>query len=195
MTALTTVRIVLALGLALTTLVPAAAQDLFRPDNWTAMTADNRASRVGDAIIVVVQQAAESSNVTQNVSRRDSDISVGLSAGSVNERGSFGLGGGYSGRGEVRRSERLLAQLSVTIEAVLPNGDYAIVGRQQLRVNGEDTTITVRGRIRPSDIRSDNSVLSSRIADAEISYDGKGFVTRSARPGLINRIFSFLGLS
>lgn len=175
--------------------VPAVAQNLFQQDNWTAMTADRRASRVGDAVTVIVQQSSESSNVTQNLSRRSSDIDVGLAAGTVNERGSVSLGGGYSGRGEVRRSERLLAQLSVTIEEVLPNGDYRIVGTQRLKVNGENSTITVRGRIRPNDIRNDNSILSSRIADAEIDYDGKGFVTRSARPGLLNRIFSFLGLS
>ena len=52
----------------------------------------------------------------------------------------------------------------------------------------------MRGRIRPADITSDNSVLSSRIADAQINYDGKGFVSRSAKPGVINRVFSFLGL-
>jgi len=54
--------------------------------------------------------------------------------------------------------------------------------------------IGVRGRIRPYDISAENAVLSSRIADAQIDYDGKGFVSRSAKPGLLNRIFSFLGL-
>ncbi len=71
----------------------------------------------------------------------------------------------------MRRSERLVAQLSVTIEQVLPNGDYLIVGEQRLHVNGEKTLIAVRGRIRPEDIRSDNSVLSSRIADAQFNYE------------------------
>ena len=78
---------------------------------------------------------------------------------------------------------------------MLPNGDYRITGEQRMHVNGENTTIAVRGRIRQADIRPDNSVLSSRIAEAEINYDGKGFVSRSAKPGILNRIFRFLGLS
>jgi flagellar L-ring protein precursor FlgH len=48
--------------------------------------------------------------------------------------------------------------------------------------------------VRSADIRADNTILSNRIADAQIDYDGRGFVSRSAKPGLINRIFSFLGL-
>jgi flagellar L-ring protein FlgH len=173
---------------------PAAAQDLYGGGNWPAMAADRRASAVGDTITVVVAQVSESANSTQNSSRKATDLSGSLRAGSVNEGGELSLGGGYTGRGEVRRSERLVAQLSVTVEAVLPNGDYRILGRQRMHVNGEETVIAVRGRIRAADIRSDNSILSSRIADAEIDYDGKGFVSRSAKPGLINRIFSFLGL-
>lgn len=173
---------------------PATAQNLYQGGNWSSMAADRRASAVGDAITVVVQQAAEASNTTQNATRKGTDLSGGLRAGSINESGQLSFGGGYTGRGEVRRSERLVAQLSVTIEAVLPNGDYRIIGEQRLHVNGEKTLIAVRGRIRPEDIRSDNSVLSSRIAEAEINYDGKGFVSRSAKPGLLNRIFSLLGL-
>ncbi|MES2442133.1 MAG: flagellar basal body L-ring protein FlgH [Pseudomonadota bacterium] len=181
-------------GLALFAATPAAAQNLYRGDNWSSMAADRRASSVGDTITVVIQQAAESSNSTQNNSRKATDIGGGLRAGSIDESGQLTFGGGYSGKGEIRRSERLVAQLSVTIEAVLPNGDYRIVGEQKMHVNGENTRVAVRGRIRQADIRPDNSILSSRIADAEIDYDGKGFVSRSAKPGLINRIFSFLGL-
>jgi flagellar L-ring protein precursor FlgH len=190
---MTPARIILAAA-AMFSAVPAAAQDLYRADNWSSMAADRRASAVGDSVTVVIQQAAESSSSTQNASRKNTDLGGGLRAGSINESGELTFGGGYSGRGEVRRSERLLAQLSVTIQQVLPNGDYAILGEQRLHVNGEDTLIAVRGRIRAADITADNTVLSSRIADAQISYDGKGFVSRSAKPGLINRIFSFLGL-
>jgi len=174
--------------------MPAAAQDLYRDGNWSAMAADRRAAAVGDAITVVILQSAEASNTTQSSSRRSTDLSGGLRAGGVDESGQLSFGGGFTGRGETRRSEKLVAQLSVTIEEVLPNGDYRIVGRQQLHVNGELTTIAVRGRVRPADIASDNSVLSSRIADAQIDYDGKGFVSRGAKPGLITRLFNLLGL-
>lgn len=181
-------------GVALTGALPAAAQDLYRGGNWSAMASDRRAAAIGDAITVVILQSAEASNTTQSSSRRSTDIGGGLRAGGVDESGQLNFGGGFTGRGEMRRSERLVAQLSVAIEEVLPNGDYRIVGRQQLNVNGESTVIGVRGRIRPSDIASDNSILSSRIADAQIDYEGKGFVSRGAKPGLITRLFNLLGL-
>lgn len=183
----------LALAAALAA-APAAAQDLYKGGNWSAMAADRRASSVGDTITVVVSQAAEASNTTQNATRKSTDLGGSINGGALDERGQLSLGGGYAGRGEMRRSERLAAQLSVTITEVLPNGDYRILGEQRMHVNGEKTLIAVRGRIRPEDIRSDNSVLSGRIAEAEINYDGKGFVSRGAKPGLLNRLFSLLGL-
>jgi flagellar L-ring protein precursor FlgH len=64
-----------------------------------------------------------------------------------------------------------------------------------MNVNGEETTIRVRGRVRPADISRGNQVLSTRIADAQIDYDGRGFVSRNARPGLVHRLFSLLGLA
>jgi flagellar L-ring protein precursor FlgH len=173
---------------------PAAAEDLFKKGNWAAMSADRRASEVGDLLTVVVYQSAEASNTAENGSRKSTTIGGALRAGEINESGDLSLGGSYNGRGEVRRSERLVTQISVVVDAVLPNGDYIIRGKQKMRVNGELSDIGVRGRIRPADITADNRILSSRIADAEINYDGKGFVSRSAKPGLINRLFSFLGL-
>jgi flagellar L-ring protein precursor FlgH len=63
-----------------------------------------------------------------------------------------------------------------------------------MHVNGETSNIGVRGRVRPADISSDNQVVSTRVADAQIDYDGHGFVSRSSKPGVINRVFRFLGL-
>jgi flagellar L-ring protein FlgH len=173
---------------------PAAADNLYRGSNWPAMSADRRASEVGDLLTVVIFQTAESSNVAPDQSHKGTDLSGSIGAGHLNEQGSLSFGGGYTGRGEVTRSEKLVAQLTLAVTAVLPNGDLLIGGEQFLNVNGERTRIGVRGRVRSADIRDDNSILSSRIANAEINYDGRGFVSRSAKPGLLNRIFSFLGL-
>lgn len=169
-------------------------QDLFHDGNWPALATDRRASARGDVLTIVVHQVAESSNVTQRARRRASDAGGSVRVGGVDEDASIRLGGGFSGRGEVRRSERLLTSLTVTIDDILPNGDLLVLGRQQVRVNGERTDIAVRGRVRPADIASDNSVLSSRIAGAEIDYAGKGFVTRGSGPGLVDRLFGLLGL-
>lgn len=168
--------------------------DLYRRGAWSALAADQRAGQLGDAITVVVFQAAEASNSAQNSTRRATDVAAALDAGPIDEGGRATLGGGFTGRGEARRSERLVTRLSAVVTAVLPNGDLVVTGRQRMAINGERTEIGVRGRIRVADIDADNSVLSSRIADAEIDYGGRGFVSRSSKPGLVNRVFSFLGL-
>ena len=181
-------------ALAATLPAPARADDLYRAGSWASLASDQRASAVGDALTVLVYQVAEASNVAQTGSRKSTNLTGSIRGGGLAESGSLTLGGGYSGRGESRRTERLVTQLSVTVADILSNGDLLVTGRQRMQVNGETTDVGVRGRVRPIDISSDNTVLSSRIAEAEIDYGGRGFVSRGARPGLLNRIFSFLGL-
>lgn len=173
---------------------PAAAEDLYRPGNWTAMSADRRAMVVGDVLTIVVYQSAEATNSARSDSHKNTDLGGSIAGGALSESGKLNFGGGYSGGGEVQRSERFVTQITVVVDAVLPNGDLHVSGRQQMHVNGEDSNIGVRGRVRSADITSDNRVLSSRVADAQIDYDGRGFVSRSAKPGLVNRVFRFLGL-
>lgn len=185
------------LGIAMTFVAlpgAALADNLYRGSNWPAMSTDRKASRVGDVLTVVVYENAESSNTTKSDSKRNTQLGGSLSAGRVNENGNLNFGGGYAGGGGVQRSDRVVAQISVTVRHVLPNGDMEVSGQQNMRLNGEATLIGIEGRVRPEDILSDNRVLSSRLADAKVIYDGKGFVAKSAKPGLINRVFRFLGL-
>jgi flagellar L-ring protein precursor FlgH len=185
-------------AMLLSAAAPVQAEDLYRGSNWAALSGDRKASQPGDILTVIIFQAAEATNSAQNSSRKKTDVggSFGttIGSGSINETASLEFGGGYTGRGEVRRSEKLVTQITLTVREVLPNGDFIVEGEQWLRINGETTRIGVRGRVRSADISSENAVLSTRIADARISYDGRGFVSRSAKPGVINRIFSFLGL-
>ena len=88
----------------------------------------------------------------------------------------------------------MVAQISGTVVGIEPNGDLDIVGQQLIHINREKTLIKVRGRARQADIGVGNTILSSRLADAAIDYDGSGFVSRSARQGMVARIFSWLGL-
>lgn len=188
------IAIGLAAGAAMLLPAEARAEDLYRGSNWASLSGDRKASQPGDILTVIIFQAAEATNSAQNSSRKKTDVAGSLKAGGIDEGGALEFGGGFTGRGEVRRSEKLVTQITLTVREVLPNGDLLVEGEQWMRINGETSRIGVRGRIRPADISSENAVLSSRIGDARISYDGRGFVTRSAKPGIVNRIFSFLGL-
>lgn len=189
---------VLAIGsclvLTATSADPAFSEDLFRDRHWAGVASDRSAVRVGDILTIVVAQNAEARNAAQNTSRTRRTFDGSISGGNINESGELSLEGAYSGQGEVRRSESFITQISVTIEEVLENGDYRVAGEQLMHVNGERTVVRVRGRVRPADISSSNVVLSTRVAEAEISYDGRGFVSRNAKPGLVQRFFGFLGL-
>lgn len=172
---------------------PAQARDLFDP-SWAGVATDQRAARVGDIITVVVYQNAEARNAAENTARKRNTLDGDLQTGSTSESASLSLGGDYAGRGEIRRSESFVTQISVAVTEILPNGDFLVGGAQLMQINGEKTVVRVRGRVRPIDITAGNQILSTRIADAEISYDGKGFVSRSSKPGMLNVLFSLLGL-
>lgn len=172
----------------------AGATDLYRPGVTQSLAGDRRAMMPGDLITIVIVQAAEASSTVQSGTQRSSSITGRVDIGRVDEGGDLSFGGAYKGRGETRRTERFVTQMTATIAQVLPNGDLVIGGGQQFDVNGEATFVAVRGRVRAADIDAENRVPSNRIADARIDYDGKGFVSRGARPGLIQRLFALLGL-
>lgn len=186
----------LAVGILLSSAAstPAVAEDLYRGGSFPAIATDIKAQAIGDPVTIVIFETASASNRVTNRSSKQTEVNGGLSAGSIDERGSLDFGGGFTGTGEVSRSERIVAQITARVVGVEPNGDFLIEGEHNMMVNGERRNIGIRGRIRPVDIASDNSIVSSRIADAQIDFDGKGFVSRSAKPGLLNRIFGFLGI-
>lgn len=175
--------------------LPATAKDLFQSGSWVNIAGDRKASVIGDVLTVVVYQNAEARNAAQNSAKRGRSANGELNTDLLNQNGEIGLNGEYLGRGEVRRSESFVTQISVTVTDILPNGDLVVAGEQLMRVNGEKTRIAVRGRVRPVDITRDNQILSTRIADAEINYDGDGFVSRNSDPGLLGWLFNLLGLS
>ncbi len=172
----------------------AAAEDLYKGGSFPSIASDIKAGAVGDAVTIVIFENASALNRVTNRTSKQTQLQGGLRAGSIDESGSLGFGGTFSGTGEVSRSEQLVARITAQVTGLAPNGDFLVEGQHNMLVNGEHRNIRIRGRIRPVDIDADNSVISSRIADAQIDFDGKGFVSRSAKPGLINRIFSFLGI-
>lgn len=164
--------------------------------NWSALASDRTAAQVGDALTVVILETTSANTSALNATQRDTRLTGAASANGVTEAaGGLGMTSGFDGRGQSARSGRLIGQISVVVEAVLPNGDLQVSGRQVLDIDGERTAIVLSGRVRRADIAADNSVVSSRIADARITYDGDGALARSASPGLLNRILTLLGLA
>jgi flagellar L-ring protein precursor FlgH len=110
------------------------------------------------------------------------------------KQGEVSLEEDFSGGGRIERSGKLVAQLTVVVEAIEGNGDLLVKGSQEIELNNEKQRIFLEGRVRPEDIGPNNTVLSTRLSQATISYTGKGLLAEKQRPGVLTRFLSWIGL-
>jgi flagellar L-ring protein FlgH len=180
----------------------AQASDLAPSGNWSSLASDRVARRVGDLLTVVVYESSTASGSAENAANKSTSFQGQVSAGNptaifntgVNEQASLGLSHASDNTGSTTRTGTMVGEISVTIDAVLANGDLHVSGVQVLNINGERTRIGVKGRVRLADISASNTILSTSLADATIDYDGAGFVSESSKPGLITRALNWIGL-
>jgi flagellar L-ring protein precursor FlgH len=157
---------------------------------------DQRAHRIGDilTVLVTIDDSATISNNTARSRTAENAGSVGGVLGSifggkvpladVDATGTLSAGSEMTdgGNGSVNRSESLETQVAAVVTQVLPNGNLVIEGRQEVRVNFEVRDMIVAGIVRPEDIHSDNTIASTKIAEARISYGGRGQITDVQQP-------------
>lgn len=171
------------------------AADLVNPEKFAPLTADHRGVSPGDIVTILVVENSSATNSADMKSDKSYGVGGEITTLAPRRQGfQASIGDQADGRGAVTRSGRMVAQLSVRVQEVYPNGDLFVKGDQEINVNGEKTRISLEGRLRPRDITDGNVALSSRLADARIEYVGDGYLSERARPGLIPRIFNWLGL-
>ncbi len=171
---------------------PASANSLWRV-GARAFFNDQRASRVGDILTVQIEidDSANVSNATDRSRSNDSSGGVtnffGLESslgkvlpGGLDPTQAVTYGGQFEnkGSGTVTRKEQISLTVAALVAQVLPNGNLVIQGRQEVRTNGELRELTVAGIVRPEDISSTNTIKHSQIAEARISYGGRGDISR-----------------
>ena len=158
---------------------------------------DQRASEIGDILTVTIdiQDEAELENETETTRTsnenaqipsflgNEADLSQVLSEEIDPENlTQFGSNSTFTGEGELEREEEITFRLAATVTQSLPNGNLVVKGRQEVRVNHENRVLLVSGIIRPQDITVDNTIPYDQIAEARISYGGKGTIADVQQP-------------
>ncbi|MGJ0391844.1 MAG: flagellar basal body L-ring protein FlgH [Methylocystis sp.] len=177
--------------------LPPPSRGLRFDDSRINLFRDVRAMSVGD--LVTINISMDDKAVLGNSTDRSRDAKVtskwqyllalvpGLLSGSpVNGSGTFtneiDSSTSTQGQGSINRSEQIRLSIAATVTAVLPNGNFVVQGSQEFRVNYEMRVLTIGGIVRPRDISRENTVPYDKIAEARISYGGRGRLMEVQQP-------------
>ncbi|RXH31699.1 MULTISPECIES: flagellar basal body L-ring protein FlgH [Bradyrhizobium] len=155
---------------------------------------DQRARQVGDLLTVTVN-ITDKANIENDTSRsrtnkEDSGITDFIGAKTITQANKILPGriltadstSSSEGKGSVDRKEALQTNVAAVVTQVLPNGNLVVEGKQEIRVNYEIRELIVAGIVRPEDIQSDNTIDSTKIAQARIAYGGRGQIMDVQQP-------------
>lgn len=173
-------------------------------DNNSSMFSDRKAKDVGDIVTVIISEKASASKEAKTSSSRSSNMSASIPNffGLENAEQLTSLhnpidlenlvkadfANGFDGSGSTTRKEDLSAFLTTQVVGRYPNGQLKIRGGKEVMVNNEVQIIYLTGIVRPVDITAQNTVNSTKILNARISYTGKGAVSDKQQPGWMMRI-------
>lgn len=177
---------------------PVANGSIFQAANgYSALTNGARAAMVGDIVTITLVERTQATK--SNSASTDRSGEIGLTPPVTGPASFFkstdiGASGGstFTGQGGAAQSNQLNGEISVTIARIYPNGTMLVRGEKLLTLNRGDENIALTGIIRAADIGPDNRVASTRVADARITYSGKGEIARGSKQGWLNHFFSIL---
>ena len=189
----------LACAVGLTVLAAApevSAQSLWADQDGTSMGlfADHKARNVGDVLTVVISEST-STAATKSTSNSKSG-SQSLNAGT----GIFGFlaaatasgSDSFKASGAAKDTNKVSGNVTVTVTEVQPNGNMVVEGTQSIWQNKDEHKITLHGIVRRDDVTADNTVPSTKVADATVKFDGKGPLNAKQRQGILTEIFNIL---
>ncbi|WP_321340790.1 flagellar basal body L-ring protein FlgH [Breoghania sp.] len=179
---------------------PRAEYNSLWSEDRTDFFRDPRAKKVGDVLTVkiAIQDKAVLDNTSDRSKTSSTDLSLGgdysfsSSSGGGSASGGTSSGSVASGAGSIDRSEEIRLKVAAVVTERLPNGNLLISGSQEVRVNYELRLLNVAGIVRPRDIAGDNTIDYDKIAEARISYGGRGRITEVQQPGWGQQIYDIV---
>ncbi|GLS26085.1 flagellar basal body L-ring protein FlgH [Marinibactrum halimedae] len=178
--------------------LPTANGSLFSANTSMMLYGDARARRVGDVITVLLQERTVSTKSSQVSVVKDSEVQLneapilgtGLSASNLSLLTDINANRDFSGEADADQSNSLQGEISVTVADVLQNGNLIVRGEKWITLNRGDEFIRISGIVRPEDVSTTNTVVSTRIANAKISYSGTGELADSQEMGWLSKFFN-----
>lgn len=178
---------------------------IFQGSRGSSLFEDVRARRVGDVITVVLLERTNAAKSASTSTSKDNSINIqnptlfgspfafssSLLGGSPRSlENSLGSSRSFTGEGGSEQSNQLTGNITATVVEELPNGYLRIRGEKLISINKGDEYIRLTGVVRPVDIQADNSILSTMVANAEISYGGTGVLADASEMGWLSRFFN-----
>ena len=159
---------------------------------------DHRASQIGDIVTINLVEKTDASKQSTTTTAKESSVAIPtgtLLGGPVTLKGrdlfdtSISSDQDFKGQGASSQSNRLSGSITVTVAEVLANGNLRVQGEKWVTLNQGEEFIRLAGTIRPVDVGPDNSVPSWKVADARITYSGKGMLNDANAMGWLGRLF------
>jgi flagellar L-ring protein precursor FlgH len=179
---------------------PAAASSgaIFQSGHEIPLFESSIARRVGDTVTILLVESTNASKSSTTATKKASTVGISAPTGigtQMTLQGaplSLGLDNktSFDGSGTTAQSNKLDGQITVTVAKRMANGNLLVRGQKWLSLNQGSEFVRVQGIIRPTDIAPDNSIPSSKVADAMISYGGQGALADANSPGLLARFFN-----
>lgn len=158
-----------------------------------ALFEDTRARQVGDVITIILSESTDAAKSSDtSLDKKSSTVIDGVviaGDSSSNLDFNFGAGSEFNGESASNQKNRMSGTIAVTVANVLPNGNFYIQGEKWIQINQGNEYIRLRGIIRPVDISPQNTILSTQVADARMSYSGTGATDEVNQVGWLTRFF------
>lgn len=167
---------------------------LFHDENYQSLIADHKAFLPGDLLTVLVIETSNAQTGADLSSTKAIKTALAVGYNKKEEEVNFALSGQGAASAKTGRNGKIKASLTVRVLTVLPNQHYQVEGIQVIQINGEKQTIRLRGIVRTEDISPQNTVLSTRLANAHITYSGNGSVSNAEHHNYVYKLLSFVGL-
>ena len=156
--------------------------------------ADRKAHGVGDIVTIVITETTTLSTAknTSNAKSGSTSLEAGVGVFRFLKAASASGSDSFSAKGSATATNSAMANVTVTVTEVFPNGNMVLEGTQSIWQNKDEHKITFRGICRQDDILSNNTIPSTKIADATVRFDGKGPLNAKQRQGILTQIFNIL---